>query len=372
MQFSSRFDWRVFVFTLTVSVLTGILFGVGPAWQAMRTSVNVGLKDSAGAATHSRKGLAGKTLVVFQVSLCMLLLVDAGLFLRTLRNLNAVNTGFQQKGLLLFALAPPRQRYPAPKNIEVLHTVEEKIASLLGVESVALSQAPLLAKTGSNDDFFPDGQPKKPGHEQVAMMNTVGQDFFSTLGIPLLYGRAFDFRDTPTSPKVAIINQALAGKEFVGRNPVGKTFKTGEKDRYEIIGVSADAKYADLRDDPPATFYVLYRQQKDARHGMTFEVRTRGDMGSAVSEIRSAVQSVDKDLPLIDVRTRRCEQGRAQTPGVGVSPRDDRCRSPVGPTIRAWGRDSLLAWKQSHEHPVRGIRASHSGGYAGKPYNYRT
>jgi predicted permease len=300
---SGRFDYRVFAFTLTISVFSGLLFGVGPSWQATRTIVNAGLKDSAATTTHRRKGFAGKTLVIFQVSLCMLLLVSAGLFVRTLVNLNAADTGFQQKGLLLFAIVPPRQRYPAPKNIEVLHQIEEKIAPLPGVESVTLSVEPLLAQTVSNDGFFPDGQPKRPGHEQFALLNSVGRAFFATLRIPFLYGRAFDFRDTPTSPKVAIINQALARKEFTAMNPVGKTFKTEEGERYEIIGVCADAKYADLRNDPSPTFYVLYQQQKDARHGMTFEVRTNGDPGGAVTAIRSAVQAVDMDLPLIDVRT---------------------------------------------------------------------
>jgi predicted permease len=303
VQFSGRFDWRVFAFTLIISVLSGLLFGMGPAWQATRTTVNAGLKDSALTNTHRRRGLAGKALVVFQVSLCMILLVGAGLFLRTLVNLNAADTGFQQKGLLLFAIAPPSQRYPTSKSIEVLHQIEEKIAPLPGVGSVTLSAEPLLAQTASNDGFFPDGQPKKSDHKQSTMLNSVGQTFFSTMGIPLLNGRSFDFRDTPTAPKVAIINQALARKEFAGMDPVGKTFKTEEEDRYEIIGVSADAKYADLRGDPPPTFYVLYRQQKDADHGMTFEVRTKSDPGSVVGEIRSAVQSVDKDLPLIDVRT---------------------------------------------------------------------
>jgi predicted permease len=150
------------------------------------------------------------------------------------------------------------------------------------------------------------------------MSNSVGQTFFATMRIPLLYGRAFDFRDTPTSPNVAVINQALARKEFVGTNPVGKTFHTEHTeeldDRYEIIGVCADAKYADLRDDRPPTFYVLYQQQKDARHGMTFEVRTSGDPGTLIGSIRAAVQSVDRDLPLIDIRTQTAQIKASMAP----------------------------------------------------------
>jgi predicted permease len=299
---SGRFDWSVFAFTLMISLISGLLFGVGPAWQATRSIVNAGLKENT--TTHTRRrGFAAKALVAIQVALCMLLLVGAGLFVRTLVNLNATDTGFQPNGLLLFAINPPTLRYPAPKNIDLLHEIEEKIAPLPGVASVALSAEPLLAQTASNDGFFPDGQPRKPGREQLVLSNSVGQNFFATMGIPVLYGRAFDFRDTPTSAKVAIINLALARKEFAGMNPIGKTFKTEEEDRYEIVGVSADAKYTDLRDDSPPTFYLLYRQQKDARDGMTFEVRTKGDPGVLVGSIRSAVQWVDKDLPLIDMRT---------------------------------------------------------------------
>jgi hypothetical protein len=129
---------------------------------------------------------------------------------------------------LLFAIVPPTQRYPAPRNIEALHQIEEKISLLPGVESVTLSAEPLLAQTASNDDFLPDDQPATPGHH-AALLNTVGQNFFATIGIPIVYGRAFDFRDTTTSPRVAIVNQALAQKEFAGMNPVGKTFKTGRE-----------------------------------------------------------------------------------------------------------------------------------------------
>jgi predicted permease len=300
---SPRFDWRVFAFTLTISVFTGLGFGVGPAWQATRTNVNTGLKDSGITSTHRRKGFAGKALVMLQVSLCMLLLVGAGLFLRTLANLNAVDPGFQKNDLLLFAIAPPTQRYPPPQNIEVLHQLEERIVALPGVESVTLSREPLLAQTRSSGGFFPDGQHRDTGREQPALTNTVGQNFFATMGIPIRYGRSFEFRDTPTSPKVAIINQALARRDFAGMNPVGTTFTTKGQERYEIVGVCADAKYQGLRDDASPTFYVLYRQQKDAHNGMTFEVRTRGDPQGVVSAIRGAVRSVDKDLPLIDVRT---------------------------------------------------------------------
>jgi predicted permease len=301
---SIRFDLRVFAFTFVISMLTGLGFGVGPAWQATRTSVNAGLKDGGTTMTHHRKGMAGKTLVILQVSLCMLLLVCAGLFVRTLANLNALDPGFNKKGLLLFAMEPPPQRYPAPKNVEVLHQVEERIASLPGVESVTLSREALLAQSGSHSDFIPEGSPRTTGRDQHVPFNSVGQSFFTTMRIPILYGRSFDLRDTASSPGVAVINRALAQREFGGRNPIGASFQMKQGgEQFEIVGVCADAKYAWLRSDKSPTFYVLYTQQKDERGSMTFEARTKGNPRDFAGAIRGVVESVDKDLPLIEVRT---------------------------------------------------------------------
>ena len=301
---STRFDWRVFGFTLLISVLTGLGFGVGPAWQATRTSVNAALKDGGTTMTHHRRGLAGKVMVILQISLCMLLLVSAGLFVRTLANLNALDPGFNKRSLLLFALEPPVQRYPAPKNIEVLHRVEERIASVPGVASVTLSREALLAQSGSNSDFMVEGSSRISGLDRHVPFNSVGQSFFTTMGIPILYGRSFNLRDTSSSPGVAVINRALAQKEFAGRDTIGASFRMKEGgERLEVVGVCADAKYAWLRGDDSPTFYVLYTQQKDAPGSMTFEVRTKGNPRDFADAIRGVVESVDKDLPLIEVRT---------------------------------------------------------------------
>jgi predicted permease len=303
---STRFDWLVFALTFAISVLTGLGFGVGPAWQATRTSVNAGLKDGGATMTRHRGGSVGKMLVILQISLCMLLLVSAGLFVRTLVNLNTLNPGFNKRGLLLFAIEPPVQRYPAPKNVEVLHRLEERLASLPGVESVTLSREALLAQSGSNSNFLRAGRDMIAQRNKYVPYNSVGQSFFATMGIPILYGRSFDFRDTPRSPGVAVINRALAQKEFGGTNPIGASFQMKQGgEQFEIVGVCADAKYAWLRADDSPTFYVLYTQQNDVQGSMTFEVRTKGEPRDLVGPIRSAVESVDKDLPLIEVRSQQ-------------------------------------------------------------------
>jgi predicted permease len=315
LALNTRFDWRVFAFTLAISVLTGIGFGVGPAWQAASASANSGFKDGAKTVTRRRKGLAGKGLVVVQVALCMLLLVSAGLFVRTLANLDAIDPGFNKKGLLLFTIEPPVQRYPAPKNVEVLHRIEERIASLPGVETVTLSREALLGESGSNSEFLLDGQTKASEGNRYIAFNSVGRDFFTTMGIPILYGRSFDVPDTSTSRAVAIISRSLAEKEFAGKNPLGASFRRKEGgEPIQIVGVCADAKYAWIRDDPPPIFYVLYTQEKDPRGSMTFEVRTHGNPLNLAGAVRGAVESIDKDLPLIEVRTQQQQIDAAVAP----------------------------------------------------------
>ena len=302
---NGKFDWMIFAFTAAVSILTGLLFGLAPAWQATRTQVSSGLKDSAQTATQRKRNLSGKTLVVVQVALSMLLLVGAGLFARTLMNLNNTHLGFNPDNILLFDLQAPQTRYPDAKSITLFHDVETKLAAVPGIDSVTLSAVTLISNGMSNMFFIPEGQPQKPGKNETAYFNAVGQDFFKTFEIPVIAGRSFNETDTPTSRKVAIVNQALAKKFFPNTNPIGKTFKGAEHDTpdpIEIVGICKDAKYESLRHDPPPTFYLPYRQQSGFED-MVFEVHTRMTAAAIIPSLRSAVASIDKDLPLLDMRT---------------------------------------------------------------------
>ena len=304
---NARFDLRIFAFTATVSILTGILFGLAPAWQATRTDVNTALKDAASSATRRRKGLAGKSIVVFQIALSMLLVVGAGLFARTLINLNTTSLGFDPHNLLLFNIQAPPTRYPAPQNIALHQRIEDRLAEVPGVESVALVENPLLAHNISNTTFQPTDQPKPTGDNRYRDVNTVGRNFFETYRIPILYGRSFGPTDTATSPLVAVINQSLAHSVYPNIDPVGKTFVTernqGDPETiYQIIGVSADAKYDRLQGDPPPTFYTLYRQAKGEQF-ITYTIKTQLSPAAILPALRNAVESIDKDLPLRDIRT---------------------------------------------------------------------
>ncbi len=304
---SSRFDLRVFAFTAAISILTGILFGLAPAWQATRADVNTSLKDAAPSATRRRKGLAGKSIVVFQIALSILLVVGAGLFARTLINLNTTNLGFDPHNLLLFSIHAPLARYPAPQDVALHQRIEDRLAQVPGVQSITLIENPLLAHNISDASFQPTGQPKPTGNNQFRDVNGVGQSFFQTFRIPILSGRAFGPTDTATSPLVAVINQSLAHSAYPDTNPVGKTFTSevhqGDPEAiYQIIGVSADAKYDELQGDPPPTFYTLYRQSQYEQF-ITYAVKTQLSPTAILPALRNAVQSIDKDLPLRDIRT---------------------------------------------------------------------
>jgi predicted permease len=306
-DFGTPIDWGVFAFTGTITLLTAILFGLAPAWLAARAEVSSSLKETAQTATRRRKGIGGKAIVAFQVALSTLLVVGAGLFLRTLLALNAVDVGFRPDGLLLFEINPPEARYKAGKDVQLHALLEQRFAALPGVEKVAPAGQAYISDSITNSDFLVEGETFDPNKRQAEFFNIVGDNFFETLGIPMLAGRRFERQDTATSEKVGIINQSLARKRFPNVNPVGKRFsadRDAKSDWIQIVGICADNRYLNVRDDPPPQFFLPYLQQPEA-HAMTYQIRTRVGPNTLVPELRRVVQSVDPDLPLIDVRTQR-------------------------------------------------------------------
>jgi len=303
----NHLDWQIFGYTTAISVLTGLLFGMAPAWQAAGTQASSAMKETAQNVTQRRRGFAGKTLVVLQISLSVILVVGAGLFTRTLSNLSKAPLGFNPANILLFDIQQPNTRYPAPKDIELHRELEEKLSQIPGVDSLTLSQATLVSGTRWSYDFTPAGQSTKDADKVSANFNAVGAHFFSTFGIPVLAGRGFTSGDTSTSKKVAIVNQQLVKKFFAGANPIGKTFTSGIPHSVptEIVGVVADTKYTSVRQEPPATFYEPYVQLDNLESGVTYEVHTHMKTAAIVPMLRNAIQSVDKNLPLMDIRTQQ-------------------------------------------------------------------
>jgi predicted permease len=309
---SLSFDWRIFAFTAVVTLGAGLLFGMAPAIAATRTEVSSSLKETAQTTTRRRKGLGGKAIVGIQVALSTVLVVAAVLFVRTLINLSYIDPGFRTDHLLLFAVEQPEARYPNPTEIGLHQRIEKKLSGIPGVEAVTLSEVAYISGSMENSDFLPEGQQKDKNKDQSAFNNIVGQSFFETMGIPIVAGRGFNAHDTQTSPKVAVITQGLARQSFAGVNPIGRHFHAHDHDMegipgdwIEVVGICADTRYASLRDNPPPMFYQPFTQAPNLSNGATYEVRTRLSPESVAPALRRAVQSIDPDLPLIDLRTQR-------------------------------------------------------------------
>jgi predicted permease len=299
-------DSRMLLFTAALSILTGVLFGLVPALRATRVDLTPALKDSTLSQKTGGLGLRpGKALVVVQIAICMLILVGAGLFVRTLRSLENLDVGFNREHLLLFSVSPGLNGYKGTRLGSLYQEMQQRIANVPGVKSVTLLEHTLIAggmsiNTVSIPGYTPDGK------SVDIHKNLVGPRFIETMGIPLLLGRSIGERDIEGAPRVAMVNQAAVKDFFHGDNPIGKQIDFGnpkKPHRVEVVGVVGNTKYGPIRDEEPSTVFLPYLQDLGEAAFMSFEVRTAKDPNSIVEEIRSAAQSVDKDLPLLKVQT---------------------------------------------------------------------
>ncbi len=291
------FDWKVCAFAASLSLLTGLLFGSIPAWRATGVNIKSGLGNSTHSISNRSHARLGKTLVVLQVALSMLLLVGTGLFVRTVRNLLHVQLGFNPHQILLFDIELPSKSYSTRDECAAaFRQIEERVRTIPGVLSATFSGNALVANDTTTTSFDAAGVPKG---QNSAWVNVIGDDFFRTMGIPLLEGRDFSEQDTATSPRVAIVNEELARRFFPGRDPIGLTFNSPP---IRIIGIAGNTKALDLRQIPPPTFFVPESQNRGWSRA-TFEVRTAGNPAAITDAARNAVRGFDSQLPLAKVRT---------------------------------------------------------------------
>ena len=300
----ARFDWQVFSFTASASIVTGLLFGLAPALAAIRAPIAAGVKQ---------RSVVDKSIIGFQIALAMLLVTSAGLFIRSLAGLTAVDPGFRTDGLLLAQIVLPQNRYPAGANVAFHRRMEQAIAGIPGVDSVAGAEVPYLAGERLQTQVSVQGESADPSADRTVPYNAVGVHFFETLEIPIVAGRGFDDRDTATSQKVAVINRRLAAIRFPNRNPIGQHLAVGvyagygdvlTGDQIEIVGICADTLYGDLHEGPPPQLFVPYVQQRQVRR-LTYHVRTRSTPAAIVSDLRRVVRAADPALPLVGVRSQQ-------------------------------------------------------------------
>jgi predicted permease len=297
-----RFDWPVFAFTALITIAAGVLFGLAPALAAMRTPIALGVK---------KRAVVGKAVVGFQIALAALLIISAGLFIRSLAALTSVDPGFRTDHLLLAGIVLPQNRYAAGANVAFHERLEQAIARVPGVESVAGAEVPYLSGEHLQTKFVVRGEVDDPGNDLPEPYNAVGVRFFETLGIPIVAGRGFTADDTPTSPKVAVINRRLAVERFPNENPIGKHVALGVYAGYgdvltagdiEIVGICGDTLYGNLHEAAPPQLFVPYTQQRQVRR-LTYHIRTQTTPEAMVPALRRVVHDADPALPVVDVRT---------------------------------------------------------------------
>jgi len=296
-------DWRVLSFNLSIAVLTGMLFGLAPAIQATRPDLMTALKHEVPAVLGggSRFELR-KILVVSQVAVSLLLLVGAGLFVRTLQNLKGVDLGFKADKVLLLSVNPGLNAYTPVQVRGFYAQLLDRVSALPGVQSASLTDMPLLAGAWV-DGVSVEGYQARPGQDMSTTAKKVEPKFFETMGISLLAGRDFGAEDGPDAPKVAIINETFARAFWGHENPIGRRIGVGSKPDREIIGVIKDTKYRDLKEQTQRTVYVPFAQAEAVSAERTLHVRTAGDPKNLIAAIRHEVQTLDQNLPVYGVRT---------------------------------------------------------------------
>ncbi len=304
-----QLDPRVLGFTLGLSCVTAIIFGVVPALRATRPDLTPTLKDTGRGSSGHTRSLLAKSLVVAQVSMSVLLLIGAGLLIRTLRNLQQVEPGFNQHNLLLFSVEPRLIGYKEDRLAALYQQMFDRLEAVPGVQSVTFSRHALLASGATSSSLFlpgvktsADGRPVESGETHI---HNVRENFLQAMEIPLLLGRSLSAEDDARAPQVAVVNQTFARTFFPNDNPIGKRFglDSEKPSEIEIVGLARDAKYTSQRDDTPPTAYFSWKQSLRGMGFATFEVRTASDPGAYVGTVRQAVHDVESNLPLIDMKT---------------------------------------------------------------------
>jgi predicted permease len=308
-------SWRVLGFTLGISLLTGVLFGLAPAWRATSFDLTTALKESHRTTSSVSRSRLSKVLVIAQVAMSLILLIGAGLFVRTLRNLQQVEVGFNQENLLRFSLQPRTSGYKDERLVQLYQQLFARFDGIPGARSVTFERIPVLNHWASNLSLILPGETAQTGAEHMANTQIVRENYFTTMEIPLLAGRGFTERDDQHSTKVAIINETLARQYFPDEDPLGKRVGVDDETvgKIEIIGVVRDSKYNSQREEMEPLIYTPWLQESKSIGEMFFAMRAAGDPTALVAAVRQSVSEIDNNLPVTNVKTQVAQSRDALT-----------------------------------------------------------
>jgi predicted permease len=299
-QISTRPDYRILAFAAAVTLLTALLFGLTPALQSFRVGVVSTLKDQAGAIAGGHAALR-KSLVSAQVFLSLVLLVGAGLFWNTLRNLRDADPGFETETNLVFAVEPPTSGYDLPQSRAFLDSLRARLAALPGVRDAGFSLVRLLSGNEWDHSVDVAGYEEKPGENVNVHFNAISPGFFSTLDVPIHDGREFRESDVKGAPPVLIVNQGFV-RYFFGDEPAIGRMVGFWDEQWQIVGVIPDIRYEEMRDEIPRQVFAPYAQV-DATLEANVLVRAAADPMQLAGMVRQAVRELDANIPIYDMRT---------------------------------------------------------------------
>jgi putative ABC transport system permease protein len=300
-------DYRVLTFALGVSALTGILFGIVPALQASKLDVTSALKEGGRGAEGHRRTSARSLLLIGEVALSLVLLVGAGLLIKSFMRLQEVRPGFNPHNVLMASVALPGAKYKDQGFAEFFRQLKERLEAAPGVQAVGGAiNLPLGASNyGIGRAFIPEGRPLTVDEASDSSFSTITGDYFRALQIPLLAGRLFELRDNPEAPKVVIINESAAKRHFGSpAAAIGKRLSIWRDEKFmrEIVGVVGDTKASSLTGESGAQIYVPHAQDPQWNF-MAMVIRTAGDPAGFATTLRREVQALDKDQPIYNLRT---------------------------------------------------------------------
>jgi predicted permease len=302
-SFDLRPDLLVLGFTFAVSFLTGILFGLAPALKAVGVNISPSLKGG-NAPAGTVRFMVGKLLVSIQVALSVLLLAGAGLFARSLHNLQTMDTGFDRENVVALRIDPTLSGYKQERVRQFYQDVLARVNALPGVRGASYAAMGLIDHSGWGSGIKMEGY-TRPDGDPGPDRNTVGPSYFHTLGIPIVVGRDFGQQDNASSPHVAIVNEKFARFYFGGQSPIGRRIgPEGDKKApdFAIVGVVKDGKYASMRQETPRFWYIPYEQQPEV-HDLTLYVRLAGNAQKMISSLRGIIQGVDPNVLIDDSKT---------------------------------------------------------------------
>ncbi|MEW6127997.1 MAG: ABC transporter permease [Acidobacteriota bacterium] len=305
VEVSYQIDWRVLAFTVLLSFLTGIIFGMAPAWRASNKDLTSSLKESGRSSMGTSRSRLSKGLIIAQVALSLVLLVGAGLFVRTLLNLQKVDVGFNQENLLTFTLQPGANGYKKERLVEFYKQLFERVEANPGVRAITFGTVPLIAHYINDNSLILPGETTQTPDQHITNVQEVRENYFSTMEIPLLQGRNFGSQDSEKAPKVAIVSQLLAEKFFPGENPIGKRVGFDEETlgKIEIIGIVRDITYNSQREERAPMIYLPWLQATDTLGEMSFAVRTVGEPTASAAAIRQTISEMDNTMPIREIKT---------------------------------------------------------------------